>query len=125
MQQNSGAVPLSHQQLGAYGEELAHDYLVERGYRVLARNWRVREGEIDIVALDGETVVAVEVKTRRGDGYGAPLESVTPQKVRRLYTLITLWCSRNQKQSSPVRIDAVGVLLSRAEPRVHLVTGVS
>ena len=66
--------------LGAFGERLAAAHLEAKGYRIRARNYRCREGEIDIVAQDGDTLVFVEVRTRRGDALGGPAESVTATK---------------------------------------------
>lgn len=72
--------------LGSLGESLACDYLAREGWQVIARNWRTRRGEIDIVARDGEWLVFVEVRTRRasasgGDPHlGRPEDSVTPRK---------------------------------------------
>lgn len=94
---------------GGGGEDLAVTYLERRGWRVLARNWRCREGEIDIVAFDPDGVaVVVEVKCRRGDGFGDPLEAITRDKVRRLRRLAAAWVA----QAGPVpglRVDAVGI----------------
>lgn len=73
--------------LGAFGERVAAAHLEAKGYRIRARNFRCREGEIDIVAEDGETLVFVEVRTRRGNALGTPAESVTVAKQRRLLTV--------------------------------------
>jgi putative endonuclease len=75
------------QRLGARGEQLAADWYAARGYQVVARNWRCREGELDLVlARDGELVFC-EVKTRSSDRFGTPAEAVTPAKQRRLRVL--------------------------------------
>lgn len=80
---------MSHdrQRLGAWGESVAATYLEAHGYRIVQRNWRCRQGELDIVAQTGETLVFVEVKTRRGLAQGTPEEAVTPRKAERLLTL--------------------------------------
>ncbi len=67
------------QRLGRWGEGVAATHLEAHGYTILARNWRCAAGEIDLVARDGETLVFVEVKTRRGRAYGAPEEALTPR----------------------------------------------
>src|ERR1700761_2233127 len=77
--------------LGQHGEQLAAQHLEENGFRVLDRNYRCAEGELDIVAAEHRTLVAVEVKTRSGLRYGTPLEAVTPQKRRRLRRLAVHW----------------------------------
>ncbi len=69
--------------LGKYGEDLAARRLVDAGFSLLDRNWRCRDGEIDIVARDGDVLVVCEVKTRRDVGFGTPLEAVTPAKAGR------------------------------------------
>lgn len=103
------------QALGRRGEERAAEFLEERGWRVIARNWRCREGEIDIVAVepDGRTLVVVEVKSRSGTGYGAPLETITYAKACRLRRLGTLFVRERRLRPPRIRVDAVGVLWPR------------
>jgi putative endonuclease len=96
--------------LGRQGEQLAADYLQRAGYRVLARNWRCTEGEIDIVIADRRTLVAVEVKTRSGTGYGTPLEAVTRKKRSRLRRLAVQWVVAHGVLFDEVRVDVVAVL---------------
>ncbi len=71
-------------ELGRTGEGLARRYLERKGFRVVAESYRLHRGEIDLVARDGETLVFVEVKTRRGPGLGLPEEAVTPAKQRQI-----------------------------------------
>ena len=78
---------LSRRQVGDRGEKLAADYLRSRGYDIIESNFRCREGEIDIVARKGETLVFVEVRTRRGRDFGTPEESISPLKQQRLVSL--------------------------------------
>ena len=77
--------------LGRFGEQVAAEHLVAAGLTIVARNWRCREGEVDIVALDGDVLVMCEVKTRRGVGFGTPLDAVTPAKAARLRRLAVRW----------------------------------
>lgn len=95
--------------VGAYGERVACRLLTEAGMALLDRNWRCPAGEIDIVARDGLTVVFCEVKTRRGYGFGAPAEAVTPVKVRRLRALAARWLAEHPQIRGPVRFDVVSV----------------
>ena len=97
---------------GASGEELVARWLTGRGWTVLARNWRCRS---DIIARDPDgALVACEVKTRRGLGYGDPLESITHTKLRRLRDLVCEWKLAQGEPVGYVRLDAVGVLVDGA-----------
>lgn len=100
--------------LGQQGEQLAADFLTAAGLEILERNWRCNRGEIDIVALDGRTLVICEVKTRSGVGFGTPLESITRPKAARLRGLAVAWVKANGAFFEEIRIDVVGVL--RAAP---------
>jgi len=95
--------------LGAAGEEAVARWYGANGYTVLARNWRVREGEIDLVLRRAETVVFCEVKTRRGDAFGMPAEAVTVRKQTRLRRLAVRWLSDNQARSDVLRFDVASV----------------
>lgn len=103
--------------LGAQGEECVMQYCEARGWEVLARNWRCgREGEIDLIVRDGCTVVAIEVKTRRGSGYGSPFEAITPQKQHTLRRLLSAWMISEKCHAPQIRIDAAAVLALPDEP---------
>jgi len=96
--------------LGQQGEQLAAKFLTEAGLSVLGRNWRCTQGEIDIVALDGRTLVVCEVKTRSGVRFGTPLEAITRQKACRLRRLAVAWVRAHGLVFDQVRIDVVGVV---------------
>lgn len=100
--------------VGRHGEAVVARSLEQAGWHVLARNWRTARGELDLVARDGTTVVAVEVKTRRGTRHGSPLEAVTPAKVARLRHLLAAWLAQQSESFEAMRIDVVGVLLPAA-----------
>ncbi len=114
------------QELGRDGEDVAAGYLAQRGMQLVARNWRCRYGEIDIVALDGAVLVFCEVKTRRGTGYGVPLAAITAVKLARMRRLAVLWLEAHGGHRGPIRIDAIG-LLRRPDGRFEIehVRGVS
>ena len=95
--------------LGREGEELARAYLEGRGYRVVDTNWRCREGEIDLVALDGRELVVVEVKTRRSARFGRAVEAVTDEKHLRLRRLARLWVIEHEARVSSLRVDVIGI----------------
>src|SRR5688572_10657529 len=88
------------------------------GLTILARNWRCREGEIDIVAHDprDDTITFVEVKTRRGPRFGHPAEAVTPAKLRRLRRLAGRWLTEHAAHAGQVRIDVVAVWARHGRP---------
>ncbi len=100
------------QALGRYGEELAAQHLVRAGMTVLVRNWRCRQGELDLVARDRDgTVVFVEVKTRAGTGFGQPAEAVGRVKARRLRVLACCWLLENRQAGGPeLRFDVISVV---------------
>ncbi len=98
--------------LGRTGEQLAAEYLTDLGFRILDRNYRCSEGEIDIVAADRRILVACEVKTRSGLRYGTPVEAVTRQKLRRLRRLAVRWVMAHGVTFDELRVDIVGVLRS-------------
>jgi putative endonuclease len=111
-------------QIGALGEQLAVDHLTALGMQVLARNWRCRYGELDVIATDpsDRTLVFVEVKTRTGDGFGGLPEAVTARKVQRIRRLAALWLAGQDEHWPALRIDVVGVRLggSRSRELTHL-----
>lgn len=103
--------------VGEYGERLARRYLEDRGHVVVDHNWRCELGEIDLVALDGDCVVVCEVKTRRGTGFGDPVEAVLPRKVARLRRLTGAWIEAHPEHAGrPLRIDVIGVLTPPSGP---------
>jgi len=99
--------------LGRWGEDIAVEHLERAGMVVLARNWRCREGELDIVALDADILVFCEVKTRSGLGFGSPAEAVSPDKLRRLSILAVRWIKAHPRPWAELRFDVVSVLRTR------------
>ena len=97
--------------LGRYGEDRACEHLSKLGYQILERNARTREGELDIVAADGNTLVFVEVKTRSSMHSGHPLQAITPLKMARIRRLAAGWCATRRVPNSQVRFDAISVLV--------------
>jgi putative endonuclease len=97
--------------LGRAGEDRAARYFEERGYRVLARNWRCPQGELDLIVGTDRELVVVEVKTRRGDGFGHPFEAIDARKRVRLWRLAAAWMVANPAllQGRRLRIDAIGL----------------
>ena len=100
--------------VGHAGEAAALAYLKEQGFRILARDWRCRLGQIDIVAEDGDTLVLIEVKARRGTGFGTPEEAVDERKQRKLRMLLEVYRSQTHRTKQPCRIDVIGLLMDGA-----------
>jgi putative endonuclease len=94
---------------GAAGEDAVADWYRARGFAVVDRNWRVREGEIDVVARRAGMVVFCEVKTRRGDRFGLPVEAVTAKKQQRLRLLARLWLTDHPVRAADLRFDVASV----------------
>ncbi len=104
--------------LGKLGEDLARRELRRRGYAILARRYRTRFGEIDIIARDGDTLVFVEVKTRRSNGFGGALAAVDHRKQRRLVTMARSYLLGLPGPVPPCRFDVVGVTVPAGEQPV-------
>lgn len=101
--------------LGARGEALAARWYQDHGYEVLDRNWRCREGELDLVLRQGRTVVFCEVKTRSSHAYGTPAEAVTRPKQVRLRTLALRWLEHTGTPRGALRFDVACVVAGRVE----------
>lgn len=108
---------ISKQIEGKRGEDAAVVYLKQQGFQILDRNFRIRGGEIDIIAIDpteGEAVLAfIEVKTRSSSEFGTPLEAITPWKLRALIKTAQFYKLKHPKLPELMRIDAVSVSFDR------------
>lgn len=103
---------------GDSGEAIALDHLSDKGYELVERNYRTRYGEIDLILRDAGTLVFVEVKLRRGTGYGDPLESVTPRKQEQVRSIAEQYLAEAQPEYEEIRFDAVGILCDSGPPDV-------
>ncbi len=100
------------QRLGQRGERLAERYLTGHGLTILERNYRCPAGEADLIARDGDTLVFVEVRTRRGQDYGTPEESITPRKQAHLLAVAQTYLAGHGLNDIPWRIDVIAVEMS-------------
>lgn len=91
---------------------MAARYLEMRGVRIVARNWRHKFGELDLIGIDGNTLVAVEVKTRSSLAFGHPLEAITSTKLGRIKALLAIWASAQDSRFSELRVDAIGIVIA-------------
>jgi putative endonuclease len=115
-----GIVQDGRQALGRLGEALAVAELERRGYVILARRYRRRGGELDIVARDGRTIAFVEVKARKGLAFGRGVESVTWAKRRRMTSVALDFLARHHLQDRPCRFDVVAIDVADGTPRLQV-----
>ncbi|MGZ4105166.1 MAG: YraN family protein [Actinomycetota bacterium] len=112
---------MDRRELGEAGESLAAAYLSGRGWTIVERNIRYRDGEIDIVARRGGVLAFVEVKTRRSSAFGSPAEAVTPHKQRKIRALASRYLSERRPGARTIRFDIVDIARDRGAFRVtHL-----
>jgi putative endonuclease len=113
--------------VGRFGEDLAARHLEAAGLQLLARNWRCADGELDIVARDGDVICFVEVKTRSTTAFGAPVEAMTPAKVARIHRLALRWLNEHggSVRWRALRFDVVSVVrLAPGGPLLEHLQGV-
>lgn len=107
---------------GAFGESLATDYLKENGYRVLERNFSCKTGEIDIIAVQGETVAFIEVKTRSSVRFGLPSEAVSAAKQRRIVKTALYYLQKNRLLDYMCRFDVIEIISDEEDSsRINLI----
>lgn len=106
--------------LGMWGEKIAGKYLQKNGYKIIETNFRCRQGEIDIIAIDREYLVFVEVRTRRGIEYGSPEESVTLAKKKKLISLAFAYLQNHSNLPSSWRFDVIAIEADQAGKIIRL-----
>jgi len=106
--------------MGKRGEDLACRELERRGYEIVARRFRVRSGELDIVARDGATLVFVEVKARASRAFGDAAEAVTPRKQLQLTRLANEYLMRHHLSDCPCRFDIVAIHFDEGSPEIEI-----
>ena len=107
-----------HNELGKRGEELAVQYLAEKGYEILERNWRNKHKEVDIIAKDSKELVIVEVKTRQTDEYGEPDIAVTKQKQRLLISAANAYIFEHAMDVD-TRFDIISIIFKDGKPVIN------
>jgi putative endonuclease len=111
--------------VGNQGESLACHYLQKLGYKILERNFRIRGGEIDIVAKDSDVLVFVEVKTRYSHNFGLPIESITPWKLHALQKTALFYLQKINWRDREYRFDVVSVDFSDHHPEIELIKNIT
>jgi putative endonuclease len=109
---------LSNRAAGDFGEEIARRYLIRSGHEIVERNYRTRRGELDLISRLGGTLVIVEVKLRRGTGYGDPLEAVTPRKQQAIRLMTEEYLSEKDPEFDDLRFDVISILLRGERPEI-------
>jgi putative endonuclease len=117
-----GPRPGGSRGVGEDWERVAEKALESEGYRILARNFRTRAGELDFIAEDRGVLCFIEVKGRGGTGFGHPGEAVTPEKQRRIYRAAELYLRRRPRRRA-CRFDVVTILETAGDRRVEIVRG--
>ncbi len=107
------------QVLGKEGERVAEQYLKNKGYKLIERNYRCALGELDLIVLDRRVVVFVEVKTRSGNGYGTPLEAVEFRKQRKMIQAAQYFLGEKKLHQRDARFDVVGISWPGREPVIE------
>ena len=103
---------ISNQETGKLGEQLAADYVVTLGYKILERNWRYSRSEIDLIAMDGSILVLIEVKTRSYDFFGTPETFVSDQKELLMHEAASVYMEKINHDWE-FRFDIIGILLNK------------
>lgn len=107
-----------HNELGKKGEQLAIDYLVEKGYTILDKNWRFQKAEIDIIAQKENTLAVVEVKTRSSDYFGNPQDFVNPKKIQLSVSAINEYVI-SKDLNVDVRFDIIAIIKTNKETKIE------
>jgi putative endonuclease len=108
-------------EFGRLAEEEAARFLAARGYRVIGRNYRAGRGEIDIIAMEGETVCFIEVKARHSDDFGEPAEAVSAAKQRQISRAAACYMAGNRAGANPARFDVVSMFYRGDLPEIELI----
>ncbi len=110
----------SHRHIGNDAEDLACEFLEQKGWEILDRNYYSGHSEIDIIAKDGMFTVFLEVKMRSSTQFGQPFEQVTEAKVEHIFKAAEAWTIEHGLQNSPMRFDVIGILkLKNKEPKIN------
>ena len=110
--------------VGEIGEKIANKYLVENGFQIIKKNFRCKQGEIDIIAKDKNEIVFVEVKTRTNSNYGAPIDAVTYLKRKHMLKTIKYYLFLNKLENNFIRIDVIEIYNKNNKYFVHHIKNV-
>ncbi|MBW1828698.1 MAG: YraN family protein [Deltaproteobacteria bacterium] len=108
-------------ELGRYGEDLAYKRIKRLGYRKIIRNYRCPLGEVDLIANDGDTLVFIEIKTRRGKPTGYAKEAVNARKQRQLSKVALSYMKSNNCSDAKARFDVIAISIKEDKPEIEVV----
>jgi len=107
-----------HNELGKEGEQIAVDFLIQKGYEIKERNWRFKKAEIDIIAQRENVLVAVEVKTRSTDDFGDPQDFLKPKQKKQLVSAMDEYVT-SKDLNVEVRFDVIGIIKNKIEIKIE------
>ncbi|MGB9594865.1 MAG: YraN family protein [Candidatus Poribacteria bacterium] len=105
--------------VGNKGESIAEDYLKQKGYKIIQKNYRCRFGEIDIIAKDQDTIVFVEVRTKQNDNFGSPQDSITPAKIEKISKTSLSFIQEKKFAGFSYRFDFIAITFSQGKPNIE------
>ncbi len=111
-------VQKSKREIGNKAEDLACQFLVERDWEILERNYYAGHAEVDIIAKDNDIIVFIEVKMRSNTHFGTPIEHVNESKIERIFSAAEQWVHENNRHASPLRFDVIGILSTNKMPKI-------
>ncbi len=110
-----------HLRVGHHGEAIALKALKKSGYKVVEKNYRNKQGEIDIIASDRDTLAFIEVKTRQSERFGSPKDAITPQKQKKISMVALGYLKQTGQIGKKARFDVVSVILVENKPQVDII----
>lgn len=118
---------MTNKEIGKYGEEIAKNFLIKKGYKILETNWHYsRVSEIDIIAIKNDAIHFVEVKTRSQTKFGMPEEAINYRKMASIVQGTRAYLSKTNKRFKKIQIDAIAILLKKeGEPEINFIENIS
>ncbi len=105
--------------VGKRGEEIAEKYLKKQRYKILDKNFRCKQGEIDIIALDKNEIVIIEIKTRTSDTFGKPIDAVNTKKQKHIYNAAKYYLYKNKLETKEIRIDVIEIYIEGKKIKIN------
>ncbi len=118
---------MTNKQIGKYGEELAQNFLIKKGYKILETNFRYSKmAEIDIIAEKNNIIHFIEVKTRKSDFFGLPVEAINQKKLNSIFLCAKFYIQNSKKNCKNFQIDGIGIILNKEnKPKINFIENIS